>query len=86
MRGYEINMRCDKRTGEYLAVIPSAYRNRHDERYYMALGESDGWWTELTPEYVTRSTVSVTEYPEWLKRAMDKQLGYVLDVVSRVRG
>lgn len=86
MRGYEVNMRRDKRTGEYLAVIPTAYRNRFDERYYMALGESDGWWTELSPTYVTRNTAPVREYPEWLKRAVDKQVGYVLQVVPRVRG
>lgn len=79
-------MRRDKRSGEHLAMIPSAYVNRHGERYYMAIGESDGCWCELTPEYVTRHTVTVTDYPEWLKRRIDSSLGYILATVPRLRG
>lgn len=84
--GYEVNMRRDKRTGEHLAVIPGAYRSRHGERYYMAICESGGCWAELSPEYLTRNTVTTSEYPEWLKRAIDRNLGYVLNLVDRLAG
>lgn len=85
MHGYEINMRLDRRTGEHFAVIPSSYGDRRG-RYYMAIGESDGCWVELTPEYLTRCTVTVTTYPEWLKRNVDRNLGYMLNTVSKLRG
>lgn len=82
-RGYEVNMRQDRRTGEHLAVIPSAY-DQGRGRYYMAL-TYDGW-VELSPAYVTRGTRTVEDYPEPLKRALDRQLGYILNVVPRLRG
>lgn len=84
--GYSVTMRRDKRTGEYLAVISKAYRNRHDERYYMAIGESDGCWTELSPAYLTRATENVTDYPDWLKRRIDQAQGYILHVAGRLYG
>lgn len=85
-RGYEVCMRQDTRkgNGEYFAVIPHAYTNSKGERYYMAIGSSDGAWCELTPEYVTKCTKTVAEYPEWLKRSIDGQQGYILNVVSRL--
>lgn len=81
--GYSVTMRKDKRTGEHLAVISAAYTNQ-GRRYYMAIGESDGCWTELTPEYVTRRTMTVSEYPEWLKRRIDQSLGYIMNVAPRL--
>lgn len=84
-RGYEVCMRQDTRkgNGEYFAVIPSAYKGKNG-RYYMAIGSSDGVWTELTPEYVTRCTKTVEEYPGWLKRSIDRQQGYILVTVPRL--
>ena len=84
-QGYEVNMRQDKRTGEHLAVIPSTYRHGA-ERYYMAVCESDGWWAELSPAYLTQATRTVTEFPEWLKRSIDAQIGYLLILAPRLRG
>ena len=85
-RGYEVCMRQDTRkgNGEFFAVIPHAYENRHGERYYMAIASSDGAWTELTPAYLTSCTKTVTEFPEWLKRSIDSQQGYILNTVSRL--
>lgn len=85
-RGYEVCMRQDTRkgNGEFFAVIPSAYENRHGERYYMAIGSSDGAWCELSPEYLTRSTRTTEDYPEWLKRSIDRQQGYILHTVKRL--
>lgn len=82
--GYSVNMRQDKRTGEYLAVIPNAYQNGRG-RYYMANTQLDGW-VELSPEYVTRNTRTVTEYPAPLKRRTDTALGYILNIAPRVYG
>ena len=83
--GYSVNMRVDKRTGEHLAVIPASYAGR-DDRYYMALCESDGCWAELSPEYLTRNTRTVKDFPDWLKRSIDRSLGYSLNVVGRLYG
>ena len=85
-RGYEVCMRQDTRkgNGEFFAVIPHAYVNRHGERYYMAIGSSGGAWCELTPAYLTRSTRTVQEFPEWLKRRIDSQQGYILHTVKRL--
>lgn len=83
-RGYEINMRQDRRTGEHLAVIPSAY-DQGKGRYYMAYTLADGW-VELAPQYVTRHTATAKTYPEDLKRAVDRNLGYILIAVPRLRG
>lgn len=85
-RGYEVCMRQDTRkgNGEFFAVIDSPFKNRHGERYYRAIGSSDGAWCELTPAYLTRCTKTVTEYPEWLKRSIDRQQGYILNTVSRL--
>jgi hypothetical protein len=84
-RGYEVCMRQDTRkgNGEYFAVMPAGY-TRDGMRYYMAMGSSDGAWHELTPEYVTRCTRTVTEYPEWLKRRVDADMGYTLHTVPRL--
>ena len=85
-RGYEVCMRQDTRkgNGEYFAVIPHAYENSRGDRYYMAIAGSDGAWTELSPEYLTRCTRTVSEYPEWLKRAVDSAQGYILHTVQRL--
>lgn len=85
-RGYEVCMRQDTRksNGEYFAVIPHAYTSHNGDRYYMAIGSSDGVWVELSPKYVTRCTRTVDTYPEWLKRAIDNSMGYVLNVVPRL--
>jgi hypothetical protein len=85
-RGYEVCMRQDTRkgNGEYFAVIPHAYTGRNGERYYMALGSSDVAWVELSPSYLTRCTRTTEEYPEWLKRAIDRQMGYILNTVPRL--
>ena len=83
-RGYEVNMRRDTRTGENLAVIPNTY-NQGCGRYYMALTET-GDWVRLSPAYVTGNTKTVTDYPETLKRAIDRQQGYLLITVPRVYG
>lgn len=84
-RGYEVCMRQDTRkgNGEYFAVIPHAYEGSKG-RYYLAIGSSDGCWTELSPEYVTRCTRTVSEYPEWLKHAIDRAQGYILVTVQRL--
>lgn len=82
--GYEVNMRQDRRTGEYLAFIPSTY-DQGRGRYYMAYTLLDGW-VELSPEYATRRTCTVSDYPDNLKRAVDRQLGYILITVARLRG
>ena len=81
--GYSVTMRQDKRTKEFLAFMPSAYMTNTGERYYMALTLSDGW-VELSPKYATQSTVTVTEFPENLKRAVDRQLGYILHTAPRL--
>lgn len=85
-RGYEVNMRQDTRkgNGEYFAVIPHAYTNRKGERYYMAIGSSDGTWCELSPAYLTRSTKTIQDFPEWLKRRIDSQQGHILNTISRL--
>lgn len=83
--GYSVNMRQDKRTGEHLAVVPTSYGPK-DARYYMALCESDGCWAELSPEYLTKATRTVTTFPGWLKRNMDGQLGYILNLAPRIYG
>lgn len=82
-RGYSVNMRQDKRTKEQLAVMATAYRDRHGDRYYMAYTLLDGW-VELSPEYVTRNTRTITDYSDDLKRAVDRNLGYLLLVRSRL--
>lgn len=82
--GYSVNMRQDRKTGEYLAFIPSTY-DQGRGRYYMAYTLADGW-VEVTPEYATRETRTVKEYPENLKRAVDSNLGYLLNVVPRLFG
>ena len=81
-------MRQDTRkgNGEYFAVIAHAYTGRNGERYYMALGSSDGAWAELTPAYLTRSTKTVEQFPEWLKRNMDASMGYILHTVATLKG
>jgi hypothetical protein len=85
-RGYEICMRVDTRksNGEYFAVIPSAYTAPNGARYYLGVSSSDGVWTELTPEYVTRCTRTTADYPQWLKRRADTAQGYILHTVSRL--
>ena len=82
-RAYSVTMRQDKRTGEYLAFVPTAYRNRHGDAYYMALTLMDGW-VELTPAYATRCTVTVTDYPTDLKRAFDASMGYTMNLAARL--
>lgn len=82
--GYSVNMRQDRKTGEYLAFVPSTY-DQGRGRYYMAYTLADGW-VEVTPEYATRSTRTVREYPENLKRAVDSNLGHLLNVVPRLFG
>lgn len=82
LTGYEINMRRDKRTGEHLAFIPSSYNNGRG-RYYMAYTLADGW-VELSPEYATRNTRTVSDYDENLKRAVDSNLGYILNIYPRL--
>lgn len=81
-------MRQDTRkgNGEYFAVIPHAYTNHNGERYYMAIGSSDGAWAELSPDYLTRCTRTTPDYPEWLKRAIDSQQGYILHTVATLKG
>lgn len=81
--GYEINMRQVHRTGEYLAVIPSSY-DQGRGRYYLAFSLSDGW-VELSPEFVVRHTCTVVDFPDALKRAVDRNLGYILEAVPRLR-
>lgn len=82
--GYSVTMRQDKRTGEYLAFIPSAYRNAHGERYYMAYTLTDGW-VELSPEYATRMTRNVGDtYPERLRDCVNREMGYVLHLAPRL--
>lgn len=83
--GYSINMRQDARTGEYLAVLPSAYHGKSG-RYYLALVELGGNWEELTPEYLTRYTRTVSEFPKWLKRRADRMQGYILNLAPRLYG
>ena len=80
----DLCMRRDRRTGEYLAFMPAAYTGRHG-RYYMAYTLADGW-VELSPAYATRCTQTVTDYPENLKRATERNLGYLAATVSRLRG
>ena len=82
--GYSVNMRRDTRTGECLAVMPSSYDGRNG-RYYMAYTLADGW-LELTPECLTRNTRTVSAYPTDLKRAVDRNLGYILDIAPRLYG
>jgi hypothetical protein len=82
-RAYSVTMRQDKRTGEYLAFVPTAYRNRHGDAYYMALTMADGW-VELSPKYATRYTVTVTDYPAELKRAFDASIGYTMNLAARL--
>lgn len=82
MKRGEVNMRQDRVTGEYLAVVPSAY-DQGRGRHYLALTATDGW-VELSPEYVTRRTRTVSEYPEELKRAVDRLSGHTLRVVPRL--
>ena len=86
-RGYEICMRQDTRkgNGECFAVIPHRYTGKNGP-YYLGLASSDGTWTELTPEYVTRCTRTTAEFPEWLKRAADSAQGYILAIVPSLRG
>lgn len=81
---YSINMRQDVRNGEHLAVIPTSY-DRGRGRYYMAYTLADGW-VELTPTYVTTMTRTVSEFPADLKRAVDRNLGYILNLASRLCG
>ena len=76
-------MRQDKRTGEYLAFVPTAYRNRHGDAYYMALTMAGGW-VKLSPKYATRCTVTVTDYPADLKRAFDASIGYTMNLATRL--
>lgn len=83
--GYEVNMRQDRRTGECLAFIPHAYKNHAGVRYYMALTLLDGW-CEVTPQYATRNTRTTTKYPSDLKRAIDRQQGYLLNVIPKLLG
>lgn len=85
-RGYEVCMRQDTRkgNGEYFAVIPHAYTASNGDRYYMAIGSSDGAWAELAPAYLTRCTKTVDDFPEWLKRSIDSRQGYILHTVSRL--
>lgn len=84
MNGYEINMRQDKRTGEYLAFIPSSY-DQGRGRYYMAYTLADGW-VEVAPEYATRATRPVVDFPQNLKRAVDSSMGYILNLYPRLVG
>lgn len=81
--GYDVNMRRDNKTGEYLAFMPRAYVNRHGERYYMAYTLIDGW-VELSPAYATSRTHTVIDYPAELKRAVDRNLGYLLIIAPRL--
>lgn len=85
-RGYEVCMRQDTRkgNGEFFAVIPHAYTNNKGERYYMAIGSSDGAWCELTPAYLTSCTRTTADFPAWLKRAVDSSQGYILHTVPRL--
>lgn len=82
---YSINIRQDKRTGEFIAVYPDVLENRHGERYYEAyalIGEH----FEASPEYITKCTKTVTEYPQELKRAIDSRNGRILITVPRLNG
>jgi hypothetical protein len=82
--GYDVNMRQDKRTGEYLAFMPDSY-DMGRGRYYMAYTLSDAW-VEVSPEYATRACRTVSEFPGDLKRAVDSNLGYLLNLTPRLRG
>lgn len=82
--GYQINMRRDRKTGEYLAFIPSAY-DQGRGRYYMAYTLADGW-VEVSPAYATKRTRPVSEFPEALKRSVDSALGYILILYPRLVG
>lgn len=81
--GYSVTMRQDRKTGEFLAFVPTAYTSHRGERYYMALTLMDGW-VEVTPQYATRVTRNVTEYPEALKRAYDSSMGYIMHIAPRL--
>lgn len=82
--GYDINIRQDSRTGEYLAFVPSSY-DQGRGRYYMAYTLTDGW-VEVSPEYATRGTRTVSEFPAALKRAVDSNLGRILNLAPRLYG
>lgn len=83
--GYDVNMRQDKRNGEHLAFMPDTYTNHHGDRYYMAYTMADGW-VELDPGYAVKCTRTVTDFPAELKRATDRNLGYILNLTHRLRG
>ena len=83
--GYSVTIRRDRRTGELLAFIPRAYRDRHGERYYLAITLTNGW-VELTPDYATSCTRTVTDYPESFKRFVDRDMGYRMHVAPRLYG
>jgi hypothetical protein len=82
--GYEINIRQDKKSGEYLAFIPSSY-DMGRGRFYMAFTLADGW-VEVSPEYATRGTRPVSTFPQNLKRAVDSNMGYILILYPRLVG
>ena len=84
--GYSVNLRQDKRTGEYLAVVPTAYVSIRGDRYYMAICSEDGDFAELTPGYVTRYTRTVKTYPATFKRYVDVRFGYIMNLAPRLYG
>lgn len=82
--GYSINIRQDRKTGEFLAFIPRSY-DMGRGRYYMAYTLADSW-VEVSPGYATRSTRAVSEFPAALKRAVESNLGYLLNLAPRLQG
>lgn len=82
--GYSINMRQDCKTGEFLAFVPHSY-DMGRGRYYMAYTLGYGW-IKVSPEYATRCTRTAAEFPDALKRAVDSNLGYLLNPAPRLYG
>lgn len=85
MSAYDLNMRQDRKTGEYLAFVPDSYTAHNGTRYYMAYSFTDGW-VEVSPEYATKVCKTVRDYPEYLKQAAGRSLGYIMGTTDRLRG
>lgn len=81
---YEINMRQDKRTGDFLAVYPESETGLNG-RYYTAYTLLDGH-VEVSPEYLTQCTKTVSEWPPELKHTIDSINGRILITVDRLKG
>ena len=83
--GYDVNMRQDKRNGEHLAFMPDTYTSHHGDRYYMAYTLADGW-VEIDPGYAVKCTRTAADFPAELKRATERNLGYLLNLTHRLKG